>query len=170
MRLRKAKEREDLGRSSGHRPSAIVEVLTGENPERRIAVSQDFLTPGNPLVLILTNVCSMGVDLHNHCWDVLHYSPSWTPSDFEQKSGRIDRPRPHALRKVLDLGAVRQSNAIRVHHLIWPFTYDERVLRRMNLRGHMAERLLSSKVVREATDKDAAVFEKLPPLSLSPAR
>jgi hypothetical protein len=112
----------------------------------------------------------MGVDLHNHCWDVLHYSPSWTPSDFEQKSGRIDRPRPQALRRMLNLGAVRQSSAIRVHHLIWPFTYDERVLRRMNLRGHMAERLLSSKVVREATDKDAAVFEKLPPLSLSPAR
>jgi hypothetical protein len=169
-RVRKAKERDDLGRSSEHRQSGIVEVLTGENPERRIAVSQDFLSPGNPLVLILTNVCSMGVDLHNQCWDVLHYSPSWTPSDFEQKSGRIDRPRPHALRKLLNLGAARQSNAIRVHHLIWPFTYDERVLRRMNLRGHMAERLLSSRVIREATDKDAAVFENLPPLSLAPAR
>jgi hypothetical protein len=40
----------------------------------------------------------------------------------------------------------------------------------MNLRGHMAERLLSSRVIREATDKDAAVFENLPPLSLAPAR
>lgn len=89
--LRHSREQEDLDRNAGHRTSGIVEVLTGENPERRVSVSRDFLTPGNPFLLIMTNVCSMGVDLHNYCWDVIHYSPSWTPSDFEQKSGRIDR-------------------------------------------------------------------------------
>lgn len=93
----------------------------------------------------------MGVDLHNYCWDVMHYSPSWTPSDFEQKSGRIDRRRPHALRRRLRIGQGRNAHAIRVHHFLWPFTYDERVFRRMNFRGHMSERLLSSKVVARPT-------------------
>jgi hypothetical protein len=110
----------------------------------------------------------MGVDLHHYCWDVVHYSPSWTPSEFEQKSGRIDRPRPRILRRDLKLGADGNSNAIRVHHLIWPFTYDERVFRRMNLRGHMSERLLSSKLVRDADDKTAEAFRRLRPVSLAP--
>lgn len=167
--LRRSREQEDLDRNLGHRPSGIVEVLTGENPERRVSVSRDFLTPGNPFLLIMTNVCSMGVDLHNYCWDVIHYSPSWTPSDFEQKSGRIDRPRPHALRRRLRIGQGRNASAIRVHHFLWPFTYDERVFRRMNLRGHMSERLLSSKVVREADDRVAGSFRALRPLSLAPA-
>lgn len=165
--LRRAKAHEDLDHDVGHR-TKLVEVLTGENPERRVAVSQDFLTAGNPFLLILTNVCAMGVDLHHYCWDVIHYSPSWTPSEFEQKSGRIDRPRPRVLRRALNLGEERRSSAIRVHHLIWPFTYDERVLRRMNIRGHLSERLLSSKRISDADDKTAEVFKRLPPLSLSP--
>ncbi len=166
--LRRAKAREELERDTGHRTSGIVEVLTGENPERRDAVSQEFLGPGNPFVLVLTNVCSMGVDLHHYCWDVVHYSPSWTPSEFEQKSGRIDRPRQRVLRRALNLGAERRSSAIRIHHLIWPFTYDERVFRRMNLRGHMSERLLSSKLARDADDQTAEAFRRLRPLSLAP--
>jgi len=166
--LRRAKAREELDRDAGHR-TKLVEVLTGENPERRVAVSQDFLSPGNPFLLILTNVCAMGVDLHHYCWDVIHYSPSWTPSEFEQKSGRIDRPRPRVLRRALNLGEERRSSAIRVHHLLWPFTYDERVLRRMNIRGHLSERLLSSKRVHDADDRTAEVFSHLPPLSLAPA-
>jgi hypothetical protein len=166
--IARTKEREDLDRFREHRTSSIVEVLTGENPERRNAVSQDFLTPGNPFVLVLTNVCSMGVDLHHYCWDVIHYSPSWTPSEFEQKSGRIDRPRPRILRNFLRLGDERSSSAIRVHHFLWPFTYDERVFRRMNARGHLSERLLSSKLVREADDKTAEAFRRLKPLSLAP--
>jgi superfamily II DNA or RNA helicase len=165
----RAKEREDLERFREHRTSSVVEVLTGENPERRNAVSQDFLSPGSPFVLVLTNVCSMGIDLHHYCWDVVHYSPSWTPSEFEQKSGRIDRPRPRVLRDSLRLGDERHSSAIRVHHFLWPFTYDERVFRRMNARGHLSERLLSSKLVREADDKTAEAFRRLKPLALSPA-
>ena len=166
--LTRANAREELDRDAGHR-TKLVEVLTGENPERRVAVSHDFLSPGNPFLLILTNVCAMGVDLHHYCWDVIHYSPSWTPSEFEQKSGRIDRPRPRNLRRALNLGEERRSSAIRVHHLLWPFTYDERVLRRMNIRGHLSERLLSSKRVHDADDRTAEVFRHLPPLSLAPA-
>lgn len=140
----------------------------GKVAVNRVTVSQDFLGVGNPFVLVLTNVCSMGVDLHHYCWDVVHYSPSRTPSEFEQKSGRIDRPRPRVLRRALNLGAERRSSAIRIHHLIWPFTYDERVFRRMNLRGHMSERLFGSKVVRDADDTTAEAFRRLRPLSLAP--
>ena len=40
--LRRSREQEDLDRNAGHRTSGIVEVLTGENPERRVSVSRDF--------------------------------------------------------------------------------------------------------------------------------
>lgn len=155
-------------RQAGHRGSKVVEVLTGRNPERRVPVSRDFLSPGNPYVLALTNVCSMGVDLHEACWDVIHYSPSWTPSDFEQKSGRIDRPRPRQTLKRLGMPITSSSDKIRIHHLIWPFTYDERVLKRMNARAHLSERLLGKKEAAVIDDETALRLRELRRLSLEP--
>lgn len=156
-------------RQAGHRGSKVVEVLTGRNPERRVPVSRDFLSPGNPFVLALTNVCSMGVDLHEACWDVIHYSPSWTPSDFEQKSGRIDRPRSRHTLKRLGMPTSSASDSIRIHHLIWPFTYDERVLKRMNARAHLSERLLGKKEAEGIDDDTALRLRELRQLSLEPA-
>lgn len=169
-RLERYYERRKLESESRARSSRPVEVLTGDNPERRVPVSKDFLSPGNPFVLVLTNVCRMGVDLHNYCWDVVHYSPSWTPSDFEQKSGRIDRPRPRGVKEGLDLGFTKTSNYIRIHHLIWPLTYDERILRRMNLRAHYSERLLASKLAESDATNDVTRFKHLPALKLAPPR
>lgn len=122
------------------------------------------------MVLVATNVCRMGVDLHNYCWDVVHYSPSWTPNDFEQKSGRIDRPRNNSLRQLLPLGKAHKSSSIRIHHVVLPFGYDERILRRMNLRSHLSERLLASRHQEKASDEVARRFRDLAPLDLSPGK
>jgi hypothetical protein len=102
-----------------------------------------FRGPGNPFVLLLTNIGTVGVDLHAFCWDIVHYTPDWTPHMAEQKTGRIDRPRSQQTTRQLDIG--RDSRPIVVHHLVWPFTYDERILSRLNLRAQLAERLLGSK-------------------------
>lgn len=127
-----------------HRLPHEIAVQTGQESGSRDFVFQRFLTPGNPFMLVLTNIGTMGVDLHRFCWDVVHFTPSWSPHELEQKTGRIDRPRI-GWEGVFDIAKKEAINKVRVHFLIWPNTYDERMLSRVHLRAQYSERLLSSK-------------------------
>jgi hypothetical protein len=149
-----------------HRDPTPIAVLTGQDSDNRNFVTQRFREPGNPLILVLTHVCQIGIDLHPFCWDILHYSPAWTPHEGEQKTGRIDRPRLPATKAQLAIGDPRKRHEIRVHHLLWPFTYDERILSRLNVRGHYAERLLGSKGHHDAPDDQARRLRDFRPLEL----
>lgn len=150
-----------------------VAVQTGDDSKSRSSVTMRFLTPGNPMVLVLTNICTVGVDLHEYCWDVVHYTPSWTPHDLEQKTGRIDRPRnKKELLKRFAIASYDVAHKIRVHHLVWPFTYDERVLSRVHLRSQFSERLLSVKsqaaIEEHITEPSEVKIEEFKPLDLAP--
>lgn len=166
----------ELGASlHAHNARAIKEVAvqTGGDVKKRSAVTSRFLTPGNPMVLVLTNICTVGVDLHEYCWDVVHYTPSWTPHDLEQKTGRIDRPRnKKELMKRFAVASYKVAHKIRVHHLVWPFTYDERVLSRVHLRSQFSERLLSVKsqaaIEEHVADRSEVKIEAFKPLDLAP--
>jgi hypothetical protein len=155
-----------------HRAPLEIAVQTGEDSGARDFTADRFRSPGNPFVLVLTNVCTVGVDLHTYCWDVLHYTPAWTPHEAEQKTGRIDRPRLRDAAQKLRISPASALKRIRVHYLIWPYTYDERILGRLNLRAQLAERLLGSKH-QEALEHtpEETVVESLPyfkPLRLEP--
>jgi hypothetical protein len=155
-----------------HRNPLEVAVQTGEESGTRDFIADKFRSAGNPFVLILTNVCTVGVDLHTYCWDVLHYTPAWTPHEAEQKTGRIDRPRLRQPAEKLKIARSSALKRIRIHYLIWPHTYDERILSRLNLRAQLSERLLGSKHqdVLEGSH-EATVVEALPrfkPLRLEP--
>jgi hypothetical protein len=152
-----------------HKEPGPIAALTGQDSANRNFMTARFRGPGNPFVLVLTHVCQLGVDLHPFCWDVVHYSPAWTPHEGEQKTGRIDRPRLPSTLKQLDLGSKRDADAIRVHHLIWPFTYDERILTRLNVRAQYAERLLGSRVRSDSEDEAARALRHFKPLELSVA-
>ncbi|MGK5083571.1 helicase-related protein [Bdellovibrionota bacterium FG-1] len=145
------------------RRSREVEFLTGDNSDRRESVIEDFLSPGNSMVLVLTKVCSMGIDLHHFCWDVMHVSPEWTPHFHEQRTGRIDRPRPKELHGLLPIAPYCNWSQIRVHHLIWPYSYDERVFRRLNNRAEYADCLLPKKLEgnQEEQDRKARLLRTL---------
>ena len=155
-----------------HRNPLEVAVQTGEESGTRDFIADKFRSAGNPFVLILTNVCTVGVDLHTYCWDVLHYTPAWTPHEAEQKTGRIDRPRLRQPAEKLRIARASALKRIRIHYLIWPHTYDERILSRLNLRAQLSERLLGSKHqdVLERNHEETVV-EALPrfkPLRLEP--
>lgn len=153
-----------------HRMPSEVEVLTGQEQGKRDFVTRKFLTPGNPFLLALTNICTVGVDLHQYCWDVVHYTPSWTPHEFEQKTGRIDRPRTEV---DLRFDVAKDKNKIRVHHLIWPNTYDERILSRVHLRSQYSQRLLGNKsqdALEKIETRAGEFVELFAPLNLSPIK
>jgi hypothetical protein len=155
-----------------HRIPWELAIQTGEESKSRNFVADSFRTVGNPFVLVLTNVCTVGVDLHTYCWDVLHYTPAWTPHEAEQKTGRIDRPRLQRDFEKLQIASEQDCKRISVHHLIWPHTYDERILSRLNLRAQLSERLLGTKhqdSLEETSELSATTsLPQFRPLDLQP--
>jgi hypothetical protein len=161
-----------LSKKQSHRTPGVISVQTGDDAGTRDYAMAAFRSLGNPLILILTNVGTIGVDLHTYCWDVLHYTPAWTPHEAEQKTGRIDRPRLKGEIERLQLGAVRMAQHIRVHYLIWPFTFDERILARLNVRTILADRLLGSRKAKILEENEAQTVKRIGgyrPLDLGPS-
>lgn len=51
-----------------------------------------FGTGSAPMrLLIATDVASEGVNLHHHCWHIIHYDLPWSIITLIQRNGRIDR-------------------------------------------------------------------------------
>ena len=64
-------------------------------PEVRAA----FNSPFWPFVLATTSVGQEGIDFHWWCHSVVHWDLPGNPVDFEQREGRVDRYKGHAIRK-----------------------------------------------------------------------
>ena len=62
-------------------------------------VRASFNSPFWPFVLVSTSVGQEGIDFHWWCHAILHWNTPPNPVDFEQREGRIDRFRGHAIRK-----------------------------------------------------------------------
>lgn len=99
---------------------------------------RQFRMPGYPLVLITTDLLQEGEDLHTFCSSVHHYGISWTPSSMEQRTGRIDRVRSLAARRLsaLDVDPAGEDKL----QIYYPYLQDtvevlqvQRVLDRMDV-------------------------------------
>ena len=64
-------------------------------PEVRAA----FNSPFWPFVLATTSVGQEGIDFHWWCHSIVHWNLPTNPVDFEQREGRVDRYKGHAIRK-----------------------------------------------------------------------
>ena len=64
-------------------------------PEVRAA----FNSPFWPFVLATTSIGQEGIDFHWWCHSVVHWNLPSNPVDFEQREGRVDRYKGHAIRK-----------------------------------------------------------------------
>lgn len=69
---------------------------TGHRPQE---VRQAFNSPFWPFVLTSTSVGQEGIDFHPWCHSLVHWNIPPNPVDFEQREGRIDRFRGHAVRR-----------------------------------------------------------------------
>ena len=75
-------------------------------PEVRAA----FNSPFWPFVLATTSVGQEGIDFHWWCHSVVHWNIPANPVDFEQREGRVDRYKGHAIRK--NVAAAHRSAAL----------------------------------------------------------
>ncbi|MCY4417559.1 MAG: helicase [Chloroflexi bacterium] len=75
-------------------------------PEVRAA----FNSPFWPFVLATTSIGQEGVDFHWWCHSIVHWNLPGNPVDFEQREGRVDRYKGHAIRK--NVAAAHRSEAL----------------------------------------------------------
>ena len=75
-------------------------------PEVRAA----FNSPFWPFVLATTSIGQEGIDFHWWCHSVVHWDLPGNPVDFEQREGRVDRYKGHAIRK--NVAAAHRSAAL----------------------------------------------------------
>ena len=77
-----------------------------ETSVRPAEVRGAFNSPFWPFVLVSTSVGQEGIDFHWWCHHLVHWNIPANPVDFEQREGRVNRYRGHALRK----------NVVAAHH------------------------------------------------------
>lgn len=77
---------------------------------RQPEVRRAFNSPFWPFVLASTSVGQEGIDFHWWCHAVFHWNVPSNPVDFEQREGRVDRYRGHAVRK--NIAAAHGKNAL----------------------------------------------------------
>lgn len=79
---------------------------------RQPEVRRAFNSPFWPFVLASTSVGQEGIDFHWWCHAVFHWNTPSNPVDFEQREGRVDRYRGHAVRKNV---AAKHGNTALTH-------------------------------------------------------
>lgn len=72
----------------------LMMIYGGMDIEEREAVKAAF--QANPResevrILLATDAASEGLNLQNHCWQLIHYEIPWNPNRMEQRNGRVDR-------------------------------------------------------------------------------
>jgi hypothetical protein len=64
-------------------------------------VRQTFNSPFWPWVLVTTSVGQEGLDFHRYCRSIVHWNVPSSPVELEQREGRIQRYKSHAVRQSL---------------------------------------------------------------------
>lgn len=77
--------------SFSERYTADVEDSQGTNETWQRDIQDAFNSPFWPFVLTTTSVAQEGLDFHQYCRKIMHYTAPHTPMALEQREGRIDR-------------------------------------------------------------------------------
>ncbi len=70
-----------------------------EDAGRQTDVQRAFNSPFRPFVLATTSIGQEGLDFHPWCHTVVHWNLPSNPVDLEQREGRVQRFKGHAVRK-----------------------------------------------------------------------
>ncbi|MGC0363090.1 hypothetical protein ABH922_001074 [Rhodococcus sp. 27YEA15] len=72
-----------------------------DDSRRPADVRHAFNSPFWPFIIISTSAGQEGIDFHPWCHHVVHWNTPSNPVDFEQRDGRVNRFRGHAVRRNL---------------------------------------------------------------------
>lgn len=89
---------------------------TGKSTNRRESIRSAFNSPFRPFVLATTSIGQEGLDFHYYCRKIMHWNLPSNPIDLEQREGRINRFKCHAIRQNI---AIKYKDSIRFKKDIW---------------------------------------------------
>jgi Helicase conserved C-terminal domain len=76
--------------------TSMAEDSASVHPE---IVRQTFNSPFWPWVLVTTSVGQEGLDFHRYCHSIVHWNVPASPVELEQREGRVQRYKSHAIRR-----------------------------------------------------------------------
>lgn len=79
------------GLAEQHRLLTIYGGMKLDDRERIKAAFQADPAESPVRILLATDCASEGINLQNHCWQLIHYEIPWNPNRMEQRNGRVDR-------------------------------------------------------------------------------
>jgi len=92
-----------------------------KDSDRKKVVRNSFNSPFRPFVLATTSIGQEGLDFHYYCRKIVHWNLPSNPIDLEQREGRINRFKCHAIRQNV---AARYSD-INYSQDIWTEMFDQ---------------------------------------------
>lgn len=75
-------------------PDRLLTIYGGMKTEDRERIKAAFQADPKDApvrILLATDAASEGVNLQNHCCQLIHYEIPWNPNRMEQRNGRVDR-------------------------------------------------------------------------------
>jgi hypothetical protein len=73
-------------------------VNTYSGKQRMVHLRDVFNSPFRPFILTTTSIGQEGLDFHWYCRNIFHWNLPYNPIDLEQREGRINRYKSHAIR------------------------------------------------------------------------
>ena len=86
-------------------------------------VRKAFNSPFSPFILASTSIGQEGLDFHQYCHEIYHWNLPSNPVDLEQREGRINRYKGHAIRKNVAKKYTLASFNDKTNSLIDPWEY-----------------------------------------------
>lgn len=79
--------------------AAFMDIRESEKTvQRKEHVQNAFNSPFRPFILATTSIGQEGLDFHYYARNIMHWNLPSNPVDFEQREGRINRYKSHAIR------------------------------------------------------------------------
>jgi len=88
--------------------------------QRKDSLRNAFNSPFRPFVLATTSIGQEGLDFHMYCRKIMHWNLPSNPIDLEQREGRINRYKCHAIRQNL----AAKYGDVNFHQDVWKEMFD----------------------------------------------
>ncbi len=128
-------------------PGIEGEVLTigGLDDDQARAAAAQLFAECASMILITTDSLAEGLNLHRHCFHLIHLDLPYNPNRLEQRNGRIDR--------------YGQSKEPEIRYLYLPGTFEESLLLRLIAKYEKARSSLDVMPDTLGVTADPAAFE-----------
>lgn len=88
--------------------------------QRKDSLRNAFNSPFRPFVLATTSIGQEGLDFHMYCRKIMHWNLPSNPIDLEQREGRINRYKCHAIRQNL----AAKYGDVQFYQDVWKEMFD----------------------------------------------